>query len=242
MLRAPPTACSGVEPAPPNSTRFALLVDELGQELEKLQGPVRRARIGPDRRPGGRRSNLGEQRRRRGRDALSRRRQQAVGARRPDGDRRRAAALHAQLERTVERRARLQHDGVAGMRGIDRRLQIAAGVHREVAAERMRDDTTVRATQDTTRPGTDCFKGTLLWEGRTVREYRQVRRHGSSTGFANVFRVGSAPDTRPFTTRPLPTVSAQLLAAVWQDYTPCRQYTLSWIEAQGWADDPALSL
>ena len=101
-----------------------------GQKLEKLQRPIGRARIRPHRRPRRRRANLGEQRRRRRRDALSRGRQHAVRARGSDGDRRRAV-LHPQPERAVEGGARLQHDGVPGVGGVDRRLEITARIDRQ---------------------------------------------------------------------------------------------------------------
>ena len=92
-----------------------------GQELEELQCPVGRAWIGAHRRPRRRRADPGEQRRRRRRDAHARRREYRIGARRSDGDWR-GAALHAQLERAVECRARLHDDGVARFRGVDRGL------------------------------------------------------------------------------------------------------------------------
>jgi len=94
------------------------------QKFDELEAPVRRARRRPDRGSGGRRPQLGQQRRVLRVHPLARGRQRAVGRRRSDGDER-GAAFRRQLD-AVERRAGLQKDGVSWLGRVDRGLQVAS--------------------------------------------------------------------------------------------------------------------
>ncbi len=100
------------------------------REFQEQQPPVSRGADGPQRRAVLIRLDLGEERRGGRCDPRAGRRQRAVGRGRTNRDGR-SAALRGQLVVAGEGRPCLQHDGVARLGGVERRLEVAAGVHRQ---------------------------------------------------------------------------------------------------------------